>query len=189
MAVDVTRLRPAKPLRPLTMFLAGIVLLPVVLLIGAFAAAVSVTPGDVDRTAYTRTNRALLDQLPILPGARLVSVEEQPVRYADDLCCGSPITGYITEATFESAPGTTADDVTRYYQRVLPPLGWRESSRGKYAAGWPRILKSKRNVLNVSYQRGDASLGVDLIPFIRGNRIVHGGRFVISIDHGGFRPA
>jgi hypothetical protein len=49
-------------------------------------------------------------------------------------------------------------------------------------------VKGKKYVTNLGYRRGEASVAVELIPFIQGVRIVRGGRFVVAVDHGGNRP-
>lgn len=40
---------------------------------------------------------------------------------------------------------------------------------------------------NVGFRSVDASVSIDLIPFIQGDRIVRGGRFIVHVDHGGYR--
>jgi hypothetical protein len=40
-------------------------------------------------------------------------------------------------------------------------------------------VKGKKYVTNLGYRRGEASVAVELIPFIQGVRIVRGGRFVV----------
>jgi hypothetical protein len=181
----VEPLPPLKPLRPLIIAVGAVI--PVVVVLAALGALYVGGEPDVDRTAYIQKNRALLGDLPRFPGAQLVRVEHTPTRYQYDLCCGSFISGYVTDATYQSPEGTTADAVTQFYESELPLIGWRKNSWGSYPAGWPRVVKGKNNVMHIGYQFGDAGASVSLIPFIRGNVIVRGGRFMISVDHGGYR--
>ena len=46
----------------------------------------------------------------------------------------------------------------------------------------------KPYVTNVGYQSGDASMSIDLIPFIQGNTIILGGRYILNVNHEGHRP-
>ena len=159
----------------------------VVLGVGACAFVVSGFREDVDRAEHLAENRRLLATLPEFPGSQVVGVRHTPTRYEYDPCCGSFIDGYISDFTYQSPPRTSAAQITRFFERELPMLGWRRNSWGKYPAGWPKVLTGKVNVMAIGYQAGEASASVSLIPFIRGNRIVRGGRFVVSVNYLGYR--
>jgi hypothetical protein len=150
-----------------------------------------VAADDVDRAAYLSENRELLAEAPLFPGSRQVSVRREATYYSYDDCfifCDSYIDGYITHVTFKSPTGTTAAQITRFFDRQLPPLGWRRAHSGKLPAGWPHRTTGKPYVTNVGYQSGDASMSIDLIPFIQGNTIIRGGRFIVNVNHVGYRP-
>ena len=182
---DATTVRPVKPLR---LFVAALAALPILVVLGAGIAWYSEAAQDVDREAYVQRNHVLLNDLPRFPRSQVVRVEHWPTSYQYDPCCGSFISGYVTATTYQSPQGTTAAAITRFYESELPRFGWRKNSWGKFPAGWPRVLKGHNNVMQIGYRFGDAGASVSLLPFIRGNRIVRGGRFIISVDHGGYRP-
>jgi hypothetical protein len=145
---------------------------------------------DVDRAAYLSENRELLARVPLFPGARRVSVRHEATRYVYDDCpilCDSYIDGYITHVTFKSPPGTTAAEITRFFERQLTPVGWRRAHWGTYPAGWPDRTTGKPYVTNVGFKSGDAGLSINLMPFIQGNTIIRGGRFIVNINHEGYR--
>jgi hypothetical protein len=167
----------------------------VVALVG-WIAAVSGCGGsgeDVDRAAYISENRRLLNQIPRFPDVHRVGVRHEATYRVfdyDDGCffwCGSFIDGYITHVSFRSPSGTTAAEVTRFFELRLPPLGWRRAHWGKIPAGWPHRIHGEPSVRNVGFRSGDAGVSIDLTPFIRGNRIIRGGRFIVNINHGGYR--
>ena len=146
---------------------------------------------DVDRAAYLSENRGLLAGAPLFPGSRRVSVRHEATHSSSDDClifCDSYIDGYIIHVTFRSPARTTAAQITRFFDRQLPPLGWRRANWGNLPAGWPHRTTGKPYVTNVGYQSGDASMSIDLIPFIQGNTIIRGGRFIVNINHEGYRP-
>ena len=145
---------------------------------------------NVDRAAYLSENRQLLAQAPLFPEARRVSVRHEATHHVYEDClvfCDAYIDGYITHVTFKSPAGTTAAEITRFFERQLPPLGWRRANWGNYPAGWPHRTTGKPYVTNVGFRSGDASLSIDLMPFIQGNTIIRGGRFIVNVNHGGFR--
>ena len=149
---------------------------------------------DVDRAAFVRENRRLLDQIPPFPGARRIDVHNEAtyrVYDYDDGCffwCGSFINGYITHVTFQSPAGTTAAEITKFFEQRLPALGWRRAHWGKLPAGWPHRIAGEPSVTNVGFRSGNASVGIDLKPFIHGDRIIRGGRFIVNVNHEGYRP-
>jgi hypothetical protein len=168
-----------------------------VIVLTVLATAIAVLGGcgvgadDVDRAAYLSENRELLTRAPLFPGSRRVSVRHEATHYSSDDClilCDSYIDGYITHVTFKSPSGTTAAQITRFFDQQLPPLGWRRANWGNLPAGWPHRTTGKPYVTNVGYQSGDASMSVDLIPFIQGNTIIRGGRFIVNVNHEGYRP-
>ena len=145
---------------------------------------------DVDRATYLSHNAKVLADVPRYPGARRVGVRHEATNYHEKNClvsCDSFIDGYITYVTFRSPAGTTAADITRFFERQLPPLGWRRAHWGNLPAGWPHRTTGKPYVTNVGFKSGDSSVSIDLIPFIRGNRIVRGGRFSVRVNHEGYR--
>jgi len=144
---------------------------------------------DVDRAAYLGENAEVLAHVPPYPGARRVSVRHEPTYYAQDclIFCDSFIDGYITHVTFRSPAGTTAAEITCFFERRLPPLGWRRAFWRNFPAGWPHRTTGKPLVKNVGFNSIDAGVDIDLMPFIQGDRIVRGGRFIVHVNHGGYR--
>jgi hypothetical protein len=145
---------------------------------------------DVARATYLSQNANLLAHVPRYPGARRISLHHEATHHVEDCLalCDSFIDGYITHVTFKSPAGTTAAEITRFFERQLPPLGWRRAHWGNLAAGWPHRTTGKSYITNVGFKSGDASLSIDLIRFIQGNRIVRGGRFIVHVNHEGYRP-
>lgn len=146
---------------------------------------------DVDRAAYLSQNAMVLVHVPRFPGAHRVSVRHEATHYSGDNCfvlCGSSIDGYVTYVTFRSPAGTTAAEITRFFERKLPPLGWRRAHSGNLPAGWPHRTTGKPYVTNVGFKSGYAGVSIDLIPFIQGNTIVRAGRFIVQVNHEGYRP-
>ena len=170
----------------------AIVVMVLVGCVGALAGCGS-SGEDVDRAAYVSENRRLLDQIPGFPGARRVGVDNEAtyrVFNYDDGCffwCGSFVNGYITHVTFQSPSGTTASEITRFFERKLPLLGWRRAHWGKLPAGWPRRIAGEPSITNVGFKSGDAGVSIDLKPFLRADRIIRGGRFVVNVNHAGYR--
>lgn len=145
---------------------------------------------DVDRAAYVSQNAKVLADVPLYPGARRVSIRHEATHYYPQDClifCDSFIDGYITHVTFSSPSSTSAAAITRFFERRLPPLGWRRAHWGNLPAGWPHRVTGKPYVTNVGFKSGDASVSIDLIPFIQGDRIVPGSRFIVHVNHGGYR--
>ena len=144
---------------------------------------------DVDRAAYLNQNAKMLAHVPLYPGARRVTVRHEATQYGQDclIFCDSFIDGYITHVTFRSPAGTTAAEITRFFERRLPPLGWRRAHWGNLPAGWPHRTTGKPYVTNVGFKSGDAGVSIDLMPFIQGDRIVRGGQFILHVNHGGYR--
>ena len=145
---------------------------------------------DVDRAGYIGENRQLLARVPPFPGATQVGIRHEATHYYQDMCFlawDTFIDGYITHVTFRSPAGTTAAEITRFFERRLATLGWRRSLSQKLPAGWPHRLGGKSYVRNVGFMAGDANLSIDLIPFLQGDKIVRGGQFIVHINHGGYR--
>ena len=145
---------------------------------------------DVDRAAYIGENGKLLARVPPFPGTTRVDVRHEATRYYQDMCflvCDTFIDGYITHVTFRSPASTTAAEITRFFERRLPPLGWRHAHWQNLPAGWPRPITGKPDVTNVGFNAGDARMSIDLIPFIQGDKIVRGGQFIVHVNHGGYR--
>jgi hypothetical protein len=69
----------------------------------------------VDRERYLEANAALLAELPMYPGAQLVSTRALPY-YAGD-SSWSPVAGYTTLTFFRLPPETDPRRVAAFYER------------------------------------------------------------------------
>jgi hypothetical protein len=128
---------------------------------GTVGAAFGVAPFDagfpcrlrsVDEAAYVRANEAVLQSIPVYPGARRVNTFStgQP---ASDACLpqenSPPYEGFTTTHLYEFASGTETEKVIAFYDRKLVPAWSPGTAR---TADYPTC--------EVSYNQGDVHLAV-----------------------------
>jgi hypothetical protein len=82
-------------------------------------AAIMACGGDVNRDEYITKNDALLDTLPLYPGAELFRRQDLP--YSDSEM--GPITGYGTSVQYSVAADVNDEDVVQFYETHLSE-GW-----------------------------------------------------------------
>lgn len=121
----------------------------------------------VNRDRYVAANRALFEELPMYPGARLTSVSSHEYRASESPW--SPVRGYVTLFLLDLPSDTDPEHVAAFYERKLAGE-WHlmeKITEPPFAAG---------PILN--FRRGEARLSVNLESW-------RGGVLEIAVDHGG----
>jgi hypothetical protein len=86
--------------------------------------AIAVGGCGPDRNEYVAANEAIVDELPLFPGASELSRESMSYTFED----GGPLDapeGYGTLVVYRVPEGTTEDEVLDFYATVAPDGGWR----------------------------------------------------------------
>ena len=133
------------------------------------AALVLTGCGGVNRRDYVARNEAILESLPVFPGA----VEAHEVSTPDDKSEGglSTRSSYITTAVYRVPRGTRGATVLRFYETQLRRRGWQRSKL-------PRVS---------DFTRGEALVAVNaaLLMTARGQPVDW--TYELLVDHRGAR--
>ena len=141
--------------------------------------------GDEFEDEYVEANSALLESLPVPEFAELTGTEVK--EYREDTIHENPptlppIVGYVTEATYEVADGTTDEEVLVFYEAEM--AGWAfcderagimEPVRRGEPAGTPLGF-----LLMARFTRGAEEVGLNLSNLYEGT---YAGTYFVSVDH------
>lgn len=141
--------------------------------------------GDEFEDAYVEANRALLESLPVPEFAELTGTEVREYR-ADTVHENPPtlppIEGYLTEATYEVADGTTDEEVLAFYESQMggwefcdERVGIMEPVPGGQPAGTPLGF-----ILLARFTLGVEEVGLNLSNLYEDS---YAGTYIVSVDH------
>lgn len=170
-----------------------------ILLLLLLGAAVLSSACGPDGGAYVDTNEAIVEELPLFPGAVELSRESMSYSFED----GGPLDaaeGYNTYVTFHAPGGTTEDDLFDFYMTFATESGWtvqieeipvvlldgRVPQPGVTVEPTPTVYGEPMRHLALC--RGESRVQFETVNVEVDRAFDLGGTFAMSVDHSYAQP-